>query len=205
MKTTMLALASVLCATGNSFPARQFDRARKFYYQGADGDKRAYEQASELFGDLRKECPNEPKIEAYYGSLRLLAAADTWAVWRKNSLSKEGIRLMDSAVAASPADLDIRFVRAITTYNLPSFFHRKAQSQQDFEYLASRAAAAVKQGQLEPRLAAASLYYHGEFLREELRTDQAVHAWNEAIALAPGSRAAHEATAALARMKQPDR
>ncbi len=179
-----------------------FAQARALYYRGADGDKQAYEQANHLFTKLYKEDGGSPRIEAYYGSLRLLEASHTWALWKKNSLSKEGIRLMDKAVKAAPNDLEIRFVRAATTYDLPGFFHRKEQSAQDFAYLAQRAPKAAHSGELEPRLAAASLYFHGEFLNDANEPSEAVAAWKAAIALAPNSRAARDSREELKKLGQ---
>jgi hypothetical protein len=91
--------------------------------------------------------------------LRLLEAAHTWALWRKNSLSKEGIRLMDAAVERAPENLEIRFVRAATELNLPAFFGRHEQAGQEFARLAPQA---TRNGLLEPRLAAAILFYYGQ-------------------------------------------
>jgi tetratricopeptide (TPR) repeat protein len=176
-----------------------FDQARALYYRGSDGDKRAYAEADRRFTDLYRQDPHDPRVEAYYGSLRLLEASSTWALWKKNSLSKQGIQLLDSAVSAAPRDLDIRFVRAITTYALPDFFHRKQQSKDDFALLAREAPEAVRSKRLEPRLAAASLYYHGEFLKDAGDMASARSSWQESIRLAPDSRAARESRAALAR------
>ena len=171
-----------------AFSNSQFEQARKLYYQGADGNSAAYASADKLFSSLYREHSHEPRIEVYYGSLRLLEASHTWALWKKNSLSKEGIQLMDAAVQKAPSDLEVRFVRAATTYDLPAFFHRKEQSEQDFAYLADR----VGDGSLEPRLAAASLYYHAEFLRQAGKKSAAVDFWKKAIELAPDSRAARD-------------
>ncbi|MDQ2711192.1 MAG: hypothetical protein M3Y24_02970 [Acidobacteriota bacterium] len=175
-----------------AFSNPQFEQARTLYYQGADGNNAAYASADKLFSSLYGEHSDEPRIEVYYGSLRLLEASHTWALWKKNSLSKQGIQLMDAAVQGAPSDLEVRFVRAATTYDLPGFFHRKQQSEQDFAYLAERAAEASKTGALEPRLAAASLYYHAEFLREAGKNVDARQFWTQAINLAPKSRAARD-------------
>ena len=200
MRSVLLFTVASLGLAINQVPKQEFNRARALYYQGADGDKKAYDKASELFSKLRTECPNDAHVEAYYGSLRLLAASRTWAVWTKNSLSKEGIQLMDAAVKTAPENLDIRFVRAATTYSLPSFFRRKEQSRQDFDFLAGRAITAAHDGTLEPRLAAASLYFHGEFLRDGSKTGEAIAAWKQAIQLAPQSRAARDSSAELRKL-----
>ena len=193
-----LLLVSVASAQKQNL-AESFARARMLYYRGADGDAKSYDEADKLFTEFYREHAKVPRIEAYYGSLRLLEASHTWALWKKNRLSKEGIETMDAAVAAAPDDLEIRFVRAATTYGLPSFFHRKEQSEQDFAYLAKRAEQASREGLLEPRLAAASLYFHAEFLRDAHRQD-AVATWKKAIAVAPDSRAARDSEEELKKL-----
>jgi tetratricopeptide (TPR) repeat protein len=176
-------------------PASQttYEEARKLYYQGAEGDPSAYEDASKLFLQLYKSEPDSARVAVYYGSLRLLEASRSWAVWKKNSLSKEGLLLMDQAVRKAPNDLEVRFVRAATTRELPSFFDRRQQSDEDFAFVASH----LDNHKLEPRLASASLYYYGLSLKEKGRREAAVMAWRRAIEVAPDSRAARESKDAL--------
>lgn len=196
----ILALCLILSSFGrtqDSGEAVRFAEARKLYFQGSDGDKAAYSEADKQFSQLYRQHRNEPRVKIYYGSLRLLEASHTWALWKKNSLSREGILLMNEAVATAPSDLEVRFIRAATTYDLPSFFHLREQSEQDCAYLADRAERAAKTGELEPRLAAASLYFRGVFLRDARNSDAAATAWRKAIALAPQSRAARESKEAL--------
>ena len=133
--------------------------------------------------------PDDPLVTVYYGSLRLLEAQRTWALWKKNSLSKQGVQLMDHAVSATPNNLEVRFVRAATDRNLPSFFGRKEQAQSDLGFVVRRAEEAVRQGVLEPRLAAASFLYYGELCRDQSRSDEAMEAWRTAVRLAPDSHA----------------
>ena len=104
-------------------------------------------------------------------------------------------------VASAPENLEIRFVRAVTSYNLPGFFHRREQCESDFNFLCQRAERAAREGRFDPRLAAASLYYRAEFLREHGQNQQAIQCWKEAIRLAPQSRAAHDAASELNRLE----
>lgn len=108
--------------------------------------------------------------------------------------------MIDSAVEADPQSLEVRFVRAVTDYSLPSFFHRRKQSDQDFTRLAAHAPIAASDGKLEPRLAAASLYFHGLFLRESSQDEAAKDAWREAISVAPDSRAARDSAEELKKL-----
>lgn len=189
-------LAMLLMASSTD----EFLRARSLYYKGSDGDKDAYEQAAKLFENLHSQNPNDPRITVYTGSLCLWEASHTWALWKKNGLSKEGIELMDSAVQSNPDDLEIRFVRAVTDYSLPSFFHRREQAQQDFALLAPQASAAATAGKLEPRLAAASLYFQGMFLHDSGKDKAAEDAWKQAISISPESRAARDSAEELKKL-----
>ncbi|MBS0278385.1 MAG: hypothetical protein JSR81_12250, partial [Proteobacteria bacterium] len=96
-------------------------RARELYYKGIKGDKNALRESDRLFARLHSAAPDRPVVQAYYGSLRLLEAGRTWALWRKNALSREGLQHLDQAVERSPGDLEVRFLRAATTYHLPGF------------------------------------------------------------------------------------
>jgi tetratricopeptide (TPR) repeat protein len=196
----MIVLSCVTClAQPRESRTERYREARRLYYLGADGDSKKYRDADTLFTQLYAQDPKNPRLEVYYGSLRLVEASRTWALWKKNSLSQEGIQLLDAAVDSAPDDLEIRFVRAATTYELPAFFHRREQSRQDFDYLVERAEKAARSGAFDPRLAAACFYYKAEFLKSGGKSAQAVALWKEATALAPGSRAARESAEELRR------
>ena len=177
--------------------AEQIRQAKAFYYQGIYGDKGAGEKSDKLFTELHQQLPNDPLVTVYYGSLRLLEAQHTWALWKKNSLSKEGVQLMDSAVRAVPDNLEVRFVRAATDRSLPSFFGRKQQIQSDLQFIVSRAEKAVHQDTFEPPLAAASFFYYGELCQEQSRPKDATDAWKAAARLAPDSHAGRAAASKL--------
>ncbi len=174
-------------------PMDQIRQAKNLYYQGIYGDKSAGDKADELFTQLHKQLPNDPLVTVYYGSLRLLEAQHTWALWKKNSLSKQGVQLMDSAVNAAPDSLEVRFVRAATDRYLPGFFGRKQQVQSDLNFLVQRAEKAVHQGSFDPSLAAASFAYYGDLCKEQSRLEDATQAWKTAVRIAPDSYAGRAA------------
>ena len=171
------------------------------YYQGIYGDRSAGAQSVELFTKLHEQAPKEPLVEVYYGSLRLLEAGRTWALWKKNSLSREGVGLMDEAVKAQPANLEIRFVRAATELRLPTYFGRKQQAENDLSAIVKTAEQEAKSGQFEPSLAAASFYYYGETCEETSKAAEAVAAWRAAVRIAPDSRAGHGAADKLKQVR----
>ena len=175
-------LLALCCPTGHALVAdTQLAAARAAYYSGLEGDSAASNEAKQRFDALMREHPRDSTVEAYCGSLELLEAARTWAFWRKHSLSVEGLNAMDSAVAASPSDLEARFVRALTTWHLPFFFHRKQQAEQDLAFLGPQMEQAARTGALPPPLAAAALDYWGQVLEEQDAPDRARSAFLAAV------------------------
>lgn len=161
---TVLLLESLFggAATLQASPddAEPWQAARKLYYEAVEGNRAAAERATELFDRLRSAHPDEPRFLVYRGSLLLLESARALAPWRKGKLAKEGLLMMDRAVATAPDDLEVRFVRAASTMRLPGFFKRGDESERDIAYLASRVRDAHRSGKLDARLATAALLYH---------------------------------------------
>jgi hypothetical protein len=190
----LLALAAPPCTPAKSPEVKV---AKELYYQGVYGDKTALAKSDVMFRELHQQTPNDALVSVYFGSLRLVEAERTWALWKKNSLSRQGIEWMDRAVKAAPDDLEIRFVRAATERHLPGFFGRKEQSVTEFRMIAQNARAAVKAGKLEPTLAAASLVYYGQICKEQSHSQEAIEAWKAAQTVAPASHAAQVAASEL--------
>ncbi len=147
-----------------------------------------------MFTALRQALPADPLVMVYNGSLRLLEAQHTWALWKKNSLSKQGIELLDRAVAAAPANPEVRFVRGATERELPGFFGRRQQSKDDMAKLANE----LDKSSLEPRLVAAIYYDYGLDCAEAGKQAEAVAAWKKSVSVAPES---HSGQAAARKLK----
>jgi hypothetical protein len=187
---------SVLLGSGVACAATQggdFERAKSLYYRAVDGDADALRQAAKAMDEFGSTTPRDPAVLAYTGSIRLLEAQKTLAIWRKGRLSKEGLSLLDEAVGLAPEDLEVRFVRAASTFHLPDFFHRREQSQKDFEWLAPRVSAAVAARALSQRLGSAALYHHGSYRIQAGDRSGARTAWEEAVRIGGDTRAAADA------------
>ena len=104
---------------------------------------------------------------------------------------------MDAAVNSNPDDLEARFVRALTTWHLPSFFHRKQQAEDDLLYLGPRAETAARSGALPPKLAAAALDYCGQVLEDRKQPDKARQAYLAAARVDADSPAGKDAVKRL--------
>ena len=156
-------------------------QARSEYFANLQGDHAAGAKASASFDALAKAYPGDPTVEAYSGSLELLVAARTWAIWDKRRLANEGLIKMDQAVNRAPNDLEARFIRAASTWHLPFFYKRRDQAASDFTFLAPRAEAAAARGMLPPELAAAALDYYGQVLNDRSDNHGAKQAFEAAV------------------------
>src|ERR1700710_2026959 len=90
--------------------------ARQQYFADLQGDRAAAGKARASFDSLAKDYPGDSVVEAYRGSVELLEAARTWAVWDKRKLANDGLTRMDEAVDRAPNDLEARFIRAASTW-----------------------------------------------------------------------------------------
>ena len=174
--------------------AQQLASARAAYFAGIDGDSAANDRAQEAFSSLEREHPADPTVMAYSGSLELLEAARTWAVWNKHKLATDGLAKLDHSVELAPENLEVRFIHGETTWHLPFFYHRKDQAERDFAYIAPRAESAAHQGTLPAQLAAAALDRYGRILQERSDDPGARAAYQAAVRVAVNSPAGQDAS-----------
>jgi len=171
----------------DNYISPEFQSARELHLRGVEGDEEMAERALETLEDLNEEDPDNPFVLAYLGSAKLLAAKRAFFPWNKSSLAEEGLLLLDRAVSLAPDNLEIRFVRGISSYPLPASFDRHESACADFAAVAGRAEEAVPAGKMDASLAAKTFYYHGLCLEENGRRKDARASWDKAAAIAPGS------------------
>jgi len=198
-----LLIADLMCAPGfcaeNTASAGEtISQAKQLYYEGINGNKQSLEKSTRMFSDLASIEPDNPEVQAYHGSILLLQAGRTWAVWKKYELSKAGLASLDEAVRRAPSNLEVRFVRAATTMHLPSFFSRDQQSKEDLTIIAKGASTAVSKHELDARIAAAALFFYAERV---VAPEDRKGVLEQAFSLAPDSPAGRGASLALQRMQ----
>lgn len=184
-----LASSAVLQAADNF--EQRLSEARTQYFAYLQGNRTAGDKARATFSMLSHDYPGNAVVDAYGGSLELLDAAHTWAIWDKRRLANEGLGKMDQAVDRAPEDLEARFIRAASTWHLPFFYKRREQAASDFSFIAPRAEAAVAKGTLPPQLAAAALDYYGQVLIDRSDSHGAKQAFEAAVRIdgaSPGGR-----------------
>ncbi len=175
--------------------------AEALYFLATRGKEgKAAKRAEALFAQLHDRDPDAAQPVAYLGSLKLLRSSTTWAVWDKEKLARQGLAMLDQAVDAAPDDPEVRYIRAVTTFNLPDWFERGEQSASDLTRLAADAEEAVEAGTLEPWLAASAYYHHGQWRERKGDRAAARAAYEAASRVAPGSPAAADADQARVRL-----
>lgn len=177
-----------------------FLRARRAILDGVDGTTEGGLGLSLPKAELEAlhaERPEDARVVAYLGSLRLLEGKAEFLPWKKGALCTEGLRLLDRAVAAAPTDLELRFVRGRSTLPLPGFFRREAQAREDILYVAARAVAATAEGKLDPEVAAAALLEEGIIREEGAEREKARQSWRAAAEISPESRYGQAARARI--------
>jgi hypothetical protein len=110
-------------------------------YLAAVSDARAIPRALEEIerirgGGVAAGSELDATLTAYRGALVTLQAKH--AAWppRKLRYMREGLALLDGAVAAAPDAAEARYLRLMSCYYLPSFFGRRGSVREDFAALA---------------------------------------------------------------------
>jgi tetratricopeptide (TPR) repeat protein len=206
MGTIVFAGSAALALSDNGHDRQQYANrlsvARNAYFKViTSNDETADRQAHEALAAFEREYPGDPVGKAYHGSLELLDAAHSWAIWDLHKQAADGLRLLDEAVAEAPDEPEARFIRAATSWHLPGFYHRKAQCQADFAVLAGRAEEDVRQGRLIPELGAATYNYWGQILVNRNDREGARRAFQAAVRIAPTSPGGIDAGRRLGQLK----
>jgi tetratricopeptide (TPR) repeat protein len=189
----LLLICSVRSQAETSVPKPQLEAARDAYFKSIQGDAKQARSATNQFAELGREHPGDPLVEAYLGSLDLLEAGRSWQVWNQRELTQKGLAALDKAVKEAPDNLEVRFIRAATTWHLPFFFHRKEQAVEDFRLIAPKVEEAAREGRLPSPIAAAALNYYGQILVQGKNPTEAQEAFRAAVRVAPQSPAGREA------------
>lgn len=172
-----------------------------YFHVITNGDEDASKQAHAALTQFEQEYPGDPVGKAYHGSLQLLDVSHSWAVWNLRKQTTNGLAMLDEAVSQAPDEPEVRFIRAATSWHLPGFLHRRAQSEADFALLAGHAERAAQDGRLPVELAAATFDYWGQILVDRKDVAGAREAFGAALRVAPQSPGAADAGRRLGQLK----
>lgn len=168
-------------------PSHAWAEGKQLFYELISGQSKSTDASQRYWQRAADAQPDAVVPQAYLGATNMMASAHSRWLPTKGQLARTGLKQLDAAVAADPENVEVRFLRGMTSYNLPGFFERGAIAAEDLAFVAGRAKEAVASQQLLPGQGAAALYHHG--LLREVAKDRATarQAWQDAIAIAPDS------------------
>ena len=164
------------------------------------GDAAAGDRAQAMLEELRGEQPKNAMVLVYLGSSTLMQSVRTLLVWRKGTLARDGLALMDEACELNPSHPEVRFIRGVTCYKLPSFFGRGRLAETDLAFVAAHAPEAVRIHQIPPGIGSAGLYFHGRIRMAHDDPAGAGAAWRKAVEIGPKTKAGVDSAKALAEL-----
>jgi tetratricopeptide (TPR) repeat protein len=181
-----------------------FLQARQLHLEGVEGNARAAKSSRDRLGALLERHPEDALIRAYAGSAELLLARYASAPWTKQRHARQGLGLLDAAVAQAPNHLEVRLVRGLATSHLPDPFGRAAQSRRDIARAARQAREHLQANRpADPAAAAAAaaaLYHYGVQLQHDGEVARARALWRQALEIAPDTRGGERARRELAEL-----
>lgn len=163
---TLLVLVCLLLTghLGAATTAETLTKYRAWHDLCLGGKVKEIDLQIEKFEQQLAANPNDSLAKAFLGSACALRAKHgRWGPTKLKFL-KRGRRLMEEAVAASPADARVRMVRAIAYSKIPQRFGVRDQAVSDFQALlpAAKGAGNLTKGERQ-----AILYYAALTFREE--------------------------------------
>ena len=192
----LLPLGAVAAAT-----AVEEKRILELYRRGLSGDKGAVEACIEKLEGVLAEDRHNQLARVYLGSAYTLRSRDMGFGPKKLQVLKQGVALMDEAVAAAPDDPKVRLARALTTSALPGILGYGASSRKDFEQLA--AAAQHSPGKFERGDLQIIFYNAGLAARKAGNRARAVELWQEALRYPVDENLKQKTEAAIAGDRRP--
>lgn len=126
----IILLVSVVSSARAQCPS--LSEARALYEQAAGAEKTCTQFITRL-----QQCgrPADPAIWGYRGAAIMLMAKHVMSPFSKLSYFKKGRKVLDSALAAHPGDIELRYLRFTIQTNVPSLLGYHDEIGDDKQYL----------------------------------------------------------------------
>lgn len=155
---------------------QRFADAVRLHEEGRAGNKEAVRKARAELQSLYELHPEDANVKAYYGSALTLAARDFANSFERLRLAKQGLSLLDEAVAGDPNNRLFRMMRGKIAYRLPeAIFHRTETAIKDFAVLID--AEMQRPGTLDAATYATLVYELGDAYSRTKRSAEARVCW----------------------------
>ena len=145
------------------------------------GNKDATRRLVAWLEELTSEQPDNGILLVYLGSAYTLASRDAFIGPGKLRFLMAGRDCMDRAVTMRPDDANVRFIRAINNYHLPTIFNRRSIARDDFRQLVDQLS---KDPEVVDGLTSLAIYYYAGLCFAQLEEeDNARASWQKGMNL----------------------
>ncbi len=145
------------------------------------GNKDATRRLVAWLEELTSEQPDNGILLVYLGSAYTLASRDAFIGPGKLRYLMAGRDCMDRAVTMRPDDANVRFIRAINNYHLPTIFNRRSIARDDFRQLVDQLA---KHPEAVDSLTSLAIYYSAALCFAQLDEESnALASWKKGLNL----------------------
>ncbi len=145
------------------------------------GNKDATRRLVAWLEELTSEQPDNGILLVYLGSAYTLASRDAFIGPGKLRFLMAGRDCMDRAVTMRPDDANVRFIRAINNYHLPTIFNRRSIARDDFRQLVDQLS---KNPEVVDGLTSLAIYYYAGLCFAQLEEESNARAsWEKGLNL----------------------
>ena len=184
-----LLVASLVTATGRAASAPSSETSShpllnqiyEMHSLAEAGNKDATRRLVAWLEELTSEQPDNGILLVYLGSAYTLASRDAFIGPGKLRFLMAGRDCMDRAVTMRPDDANVRFIRAINNYHLPTIFNRRSIARDDFRQLVDQLS---KDPEVVDGLSSLAIYYYAGLCFAQLEEESNARAsWEKGLNL----------------------
>lgn len=173
-----------------------FELADLTHDLGAEGDKQAVVRSEDYLRQLLEiDATNAPAL-ALLGSVHTMKGRDAFWPHTQLRLVREGIAILDRAVALAPDDIRTRTIRAINNAHMPDFLGRTDIVRADLAWLWERIP--THPDRFSPGARQKIALFHGRQLARQRRFEEARQVWQTGLVWDPSSPVAKDLSTELA-------
>ncbi|MBX7219147.1 MAG: histidine kinase [Blastocatellia bacterium] len=118
---------------------RKIEYGRALYGLAIERDKTATFEAERIFAEVVRQNPTHPLGLGYTGAIRVYKIG--MHLVPNEHISEQlrcGLNEMDEAIQRDSQDLELRYLRAYSSFFTPSFFGRDTKAVEDFQFILHR-------------------------------------------------------------------
>ena len=181
LATTPPTQASSVAPVSETYSHPHLKQIYEMHSLAESGNEDATRRLVAWLEELTAEQPENGILLVYLGSAYTLASRDAFIGPGKLRYLMSGRDCMDRAVALRPDDPNVRFIRGINNYHLPTLFNRRSIARDDFRKLVDQLS---KNPECLDTLTSQAIYYYAGLCFSQLEEEQnARNSWQKGLDL----------------------